>query len=137
MTPEWVNGRDSLHREIAKLRETVETQATHIERLNEIINDNQASFHMRWKMTGTEARILQFLMCGRLISRDQMMFLLYPNDADMPDDKLLDVCLHKIRAKLRKDGLGVEIIWGRGWYLKPYTIKRIRELCAEAIQVAA
>lgn len=137
MTPEWVNGRDSLHREIAKLRETVEMQAAHIERLNEIICDNQASFHMRWKMTGTEARILQFLMCGRLISRDQMMFLLYPNDVDMPEDKLLDVYLCKIRAKLHKDGLDIEILWARGWYLKPYTIKRIRELCAESMRVAA
>lgn len=65
-----------------------------------------------------ERRVVQALYEARggLMSRDRLMAAVYYDRAidEVPDDKIIDIWVCKIRKKL-PDGVAIETVWGRGW----------------------
>ena len=94
-----------------------------------------------WKLTPTEADFLLALRAGRgqICTDERMLAALYTIAADTPAPKILDVLLCKVRAKLRRAGVDVEIetVWGRGWRMNAPACARFDALVAEATDIAA
>ncbi len=77
-------------------------------------------FKTELKLTVAEADILGVLASrhGKLVTRDSLMTLVYGVDADeLPEDKIIDVWISKIRPKLPLS-VSIETIRGQGWRLK-------------------
>jgi two-component system cell cycle response regulator CtrA len=68
------------------------------------------------KLTRMEFQLMELLtLRGDVVSREQVFAYLYMGQ-DIPDTKILDVFICKIRGKLRRNGLElIETIWGRGY----------------------
>lgn len=68
------------------------------------------------RLTRKEFDLMELLTVrGDVVSRDQVFDYLY-GGVDMPDPKILDVFICKIRGKLRRSGLNlIETVWGRGY----------------------
>jgi two-component system cell cycle response regulator CtrA len=68
------------------------------------------------KLTRMEFQLMELLtLRGDIVSREQVFAYLYMG-RDIPDTKILDVFICKIRGKLRRNGLElIETIWGRGY----------------------
>lgn len=75
-------------------------------------------------LTGQEYLIFATLLRarGRVIKKEYMMEELYSMkviaDSEVPDMKIVDVFVCKLRKKLRLIGLDIVTIWGLGWYLR-------------------
>ncbi|OHV85936.1 helix-turn-helix domain-containing protein [Ensifer sp. LCM 4579] len=77
-------------------------------------------FHPKLGLTVAEADVLGVLASrhGKLVSRDSLMTLIYGANADeLPDDKIIDVWISKIRPKL-PISVSIETVHGQGWRLK-------------------
>ncbi|ASY69367.1 winged helix-turn-helix domain-containing protein [Sinorhizobium fredii] len=71
-------------------------------------------------LSKTEAEILAVLANrhGKLVSKESLMTLVYAADAEaVPDDKVIDVWICKIRPKLPISCM-IETVRGQGWRLK-------------------
>ena len=133
MTPSWTDPRDELHHEIANLRQQVADRDDIIRQLREIVTGPPIELRRHWKLTISEERVLVSLLGGRLMSRSQLMFMLYQDLPDAPDEKLVDVYMSKIRTKLRADGIEIETLYNRGWRMDKAMADRVRALCDEKI----
>ena len=72
-------------------------------------------------LTRTEQAVLDRLMRseGRVVSRSCLFDTLYASkpECEIPDDRIIDVFICKLRAKATRIGAGamIETAWGRGW----------------------
>jgi two-component system cell cycle response regulator CtrA len=68
------------------------------------------------KLTRKEFELMELLTIrGDIVSREQVFAYLYGGE-NIPDVKILDVFICKIRGKLRRSGLElIETVWGRGY----------------------
>ncbi len=75
----------------------------------------------RVHFTGHECSLLRLLATRKntTVNKDTIMGALYPNDADEPESKIVDVYVCKIRAKLRDHGVAgcLQTAWGKGYVL--------------------
>ena len=74
-----------------------------------------------------EEKALALLIAREMVTRESMYCHLYSNyDADeMPDDKILDVFICKIRQKISPLGCEIVTFRGRGWKLTPPSKARL------------
>jgi len=137
-TPEWVNQRDSLHQEIAKLRGELADRDLRIESLNYLLIGQPIDFWRVWHLTAQEEKILQALMSGRLCSKDYLMDFLYAmSPAKEPGIKIIDVFVCKLRNKLENHNIAIDTVWGRGYRMSVETIARVKTMCAAPSAAAA
>jgi len=69
------------------------------------------------KLTRMEFRLMELLTlsAGSIVDRETVFDYLY-GGRDLPDTKILDVFICKIRGKFRKSGLDlIQTVWGRGY----------------------
>jgi two-component system cell cycle response regulator CtrA len=69
------------------------------------------------KLTRKEFALMELLTlnAGAIVSRDSVFDYLYGGE-NIPEVKILDVFICKIRGKLRRSGLDlIETVWGRGY----------------------
>lgn len=75
-------------------------------------------------MTGQEAALFRILLAakGRTISKEGLLSELYSRkfyaDGEIPEIKIIDVFICKLRKKLEPMGLVIETAWGKGYYLE-------------------
>lgn len=86
--------------------------------LEEITGDHSGrvmSVMQRYGLTRTQARLVLALAArpGRPMSRDALVAAVYDMDTDPGDTKIIDVFIHKIRAK----GVKIRTLWGMGWVI--------------------
>lgn len=114
--------QDLRERELEILRETV---ADLRHRLEEI-TASMVGFEMpgldELRFTPSERAVVKMLHdhLGHPIRKDRMLAALYASritDREIPDDKIADVFICKIRAKLKGKGWKVVTHWGVGWSL--------------------
>lgn len=88
-----------------------------------------ASYHILG-LSAAEERVFGGLMSRDSFSKDQLLTLAYSDkvDADLPDIKIIDVFVCKIRKKLKPFGFGITTIWGRGYAIEPRTKDAVRSL---------
>lgn len=72
------------------------------------------------RLTPTERAICQFLYVreGKPVPRGDLMNALYPHTSEPPEDKIVDVYIHKTRKKLAGTGFRILTVWGVGWKLE-------------------
>ena len=94
-----------------------------------------------FSLTTTEERFFAALMSREILSKEQLLTLAYSDkvDADLPEIKIVDVFICKIRKKLKPFGFEIQTFWGRGYALNPLTKDRVRALLKSvgATRVAA
>lgn len=75
-------------------------------------------------LTGQEATMFRALLDarGRTLSKEALLSTIYVKrfyaDDEMPEIKIIDVFVCKMRKKIRPLGLDVGTSWGRGYYLR-------------------
>lgn len=70
-------------------------------------------------LTGSEAKVLSMLVQRGFASKEQLL-IACTNDVTgnkVPEIKIVDVYICKIRRKLEKFGIVIETAWGRGYNL--------------------
>lgn len=76
-----------------------------------------------WRLTSTEERLLRALRAvgQNVLHHERAMLALYGMIEDAPEQKIIDVWVHKVRTKLRhaQAQITIETIWGRGWRMTP------------------
>lgn len=102
---------DAARREIALLRER-------IRQLEEEIAPSTVSVPLEWRLTASEARLFAHLTTRDVATKASIMTALY---SDRPDDdpelKIVDVYVCKIRSKVKRFGVEIVTVWGRGYSL--------------------
>jgi two-component system cell cycle response regulator CtrA len=126
MNPEWTNTRDSLHKEIADLRQQVLERDIRIEQLNSLLTGEPVDFWRVWHLTGQETHLMRALMSGRLCSKEYLLDFLYSQCKREPQVKIIDVFICKMRNKLTPSGIYIETVWGRGYRMSAETIARVK-----------
>lgn len=75
-------------------------------------------FPLEWRLTAHEARLLGVLVRHRLATKSAIMTALYSERADdAPAEKIVDVFICKLRAKIEPLGMKISTAWGQGWAL--------------------
>ncbi len=72
-------------------------------------------------LTASEARVFGSLVKRTMLSKEQIGAVLYADrkDRELPDLKIVDVYVCKIRAKLERFGIRIETVWGHGYEVRP------------------
>lgn len=68
-------------------------------------------------LTKSEASMFRLLIARKIVSRDAAMLTLYGEQADPPEEKIIDVWIAKLRRKISPVGISIETAWGQGWSL--------------------
>lgn len=68
-------------------------------------------------ITHTQDLMLRALLRWKLVSRSQMMALLYGDRLDPPDPKVIDALMCKLRRRLTPYGITITCARGHGWAL--------------------
>ena len=71
---------------------------------------------LEWKLTETEERLLEVLLARIIATEDMIMTWLY-SGGEYPEHKIIDVFICKMRKKLKRHGIEIETVWGRGYRL--------------------
>lgn len=108
--------------EIQKLRDRVEELERQIG-LREV-------FPRPWKLTSREAQVAGLLLKHPIMQMAHLFEAIYGGDSDV-NDKVIEVYIHKTRAKLRPLGIEIKNEYGYGYFIPPESKRRMRELIAE------
>jgi DNA-binding response OmpR family regulator len=135
MTPTWDNPRDSLHQEIASLRDQLAERDEVIFALRRIISDTDTDFSVRWALSRFETVLLSMLMSGRLLSKEQLQDL-SGEETKASSKNNIAVMMVRLRNKLARDGVIIETVWGLGYVIRKPMIARVRQLCSLAAKAA-
>ena len=84
-------------------------------------------------LTAYEGRVLAALSRGEQMSKEQILAVAYSDrlDQDLPELKIVDVWVCKIRKKLKPLGIDVETIWGEGHAVSADSRRRLTDLLAQ------
>jgi len=90
----------------------------------------QAFLPGAWGLTGKERDLLLALRKAspNVLHKERLLITLYGVlDDDVPDQKILDVFVCKIRQKLARAeaGVAIQTIWGRGWRIDSENLTRL------------
>lgn len=72
-----------------------------------------------FKVTAKEARLLSALLRRQECTKEQLLGFMYDANEDVPEIKIIDVFVCKLRKKLSDHALDIKTIWGRGYYITP------------------
>lgn len=82
-----------------------------------------------FKLTSKEGQLLNALLARDILTKEQIMTALYsdrPNE--IPEQKIVDVFVCKMRPKLEPFGITIETVWGHGYSLTPESKTELRGL---------
>lgn len=71
------------------------------------------AFHL----TAKEARLLSALLRRSECTKEQLLGFLYDANEDVPEIKIIDVFVCKVRKKLANFAIDIKTIWGRGYFI--------------------
>lgn len=114
---------------ITRLRGEVEYLKERIVQLTECLkgpDELLIELRQRFHFTYSEAGILALLLTRPMVTKDMAYTVLYGEMHDAPEPKILDVFICKMRPKLRRLGIDIETIWGRGWLLQESQKEKLR-----------
>lgn len=92
------------------------------------------------ELTSCEAVLFGVLLNRECVTKTLAMDAIYGDrpDADVAEEKIVDVWICKIRAKLEPWGIEIETNWGQGYFMTPAMKTKARALIDEhAAQEAA
>lgn len=121
-------------RRIRELLNRIEELEARVESL-EAVSLAEVPSDLAGVLTSTEARLLGFLVRKPgVVSKQQLMELLYEqrSSGEVPETKVVDVFVCKIRRKLKPFGIDVATVWGQGYCLAAPDRARLKALEARA-----
>lgn len=73
-------------------------------------------------LTSQEMALFTILLekAGKIVSKDTLLDMLYqlrPSEDEIPEVKIVDVFICKLRKKVAPMGINVATAWGRGYYM--------------------
>lgn len=73
--------------------------------------------HGKYDLTETEVTILSFFLSNQGVFRKDLFSCMYLDKPEIPDKRIMDTYICRIRSKIKKHNLPIEIstIWGIGW----------------------
>jgi two-component system cell cycle response regulator CtrA len=88
------------------------------------------------KLTAKESQVLGCLCTQkRVLSKEALLRSMYDSRCaadEIPELKIVDVFICKIRRKLKPYGISIETSWGNGYYLTDESRSKLTELCQSA-----
>lgn len=72
-----------------------------------------------FKLTAKEARLMAALLRRSECTKEQLLSFMYDAHEDVPEIKIIDVFVCKLRKKLADHALDIQTIWGRGYFISP------------------
>jgi len=103
-------------------RDEIETLREQVLQYEEILAP-RALLPRAWRLTAKEEQLLRALRAvgPNILHHERAMLTLYGMWEDMPEQKILDVMICKIRRKLMEAQaqIRIETVWGRGWRMTP------------------
>lgn len=86
---------------------------------------------VEWELSPSLIRVLEALLGSRgTLTKENYDLLLYSDrhDGEIPDPKIVDVHVHKLRKAFKKVGVPIEIItlWGNGYQMPTDSIEYLR-----------
>ncbi len=116
---------------IAMLERQVETLRDQIAALEaQLGHDIEPSVALG--LTASEARVFGTLMRRGEVTKQQIMGAIYADrvhDDELPEPRIVDVFVCKIRKKLARYGIEITTIWGQGYGLSAPARERAMQLC--------
>jgi two-component system cell cycle response regulator CtrA len=82
-----------------------------------------------FKLTGKEGQVLNALLARDILTKESIMTALYSDQPNaIPEQKIVDVFVCKMRPKLEPFGIKIETIWGSGYSLTVESKAELRGL---------
>lgn len=67
------------------------------------------------RLTDTEGEMLALLLRRPHWTKAALYTVMYGMRLDPPEEKIIDVYICKIRAKVKRHGIKIDTVWGDGW----------------------
>lgn len=84
---------------------------------------------LEFGLTGSEECVFGVLMLRELATKEMISIALYNSlGKEAADEKIVDVFVCKIRAKIKAFGIEIKTMWGKGYYLTPETKRTVKTL---------
>jgi two-component system cell cycle response regulator CtrA len=95
-----------------------------------VIEDLTSRTPIELELTIHEAALVGFLMKRTEASKEQLLTAIYGHlpSGDEPEIKIIDVFVCKARKKLKKFGIEVKTLWGRGYMMPPAAKSALRAM---------
>lgn len=119
----------------ARIRQLEEENDTLRERIAQLAADlgHGAALPPIFGLTANEERVLGALLASETCSKERIMSAIYfDRHDDLPEIKIIDVFVCKLRRKLANFGVQITTIWGRGYMLSPSMKARAHAMINEA-----
>jgi DNA-binding response OmpR family regulator len=114
---------DYLEAEVAQLRAMLGL---------ELARERRVQLKLAFGLTPSEATLLGVLMNSRVMSKDvALQAMADPGRDEYPDDKIVDVLISKMRAKLAPHGIEIQTAWREGHRLPPAARAALEAALAE------
>lgn len=104
---------------------------TYRERDKQAVDKIDVTHKIVFGLTPRESRILACLLGKKHVSKEILYDFVYPLDLDGPALKIVDVYVCKLRAKLKKYGIGVKTDWGVGYWMTEDDKAKANQLSVE------
>lgn len=92
--------------------------------------DERSEYGRKLGINGKLLELFGLLMKHEIVSREMVFTAMYSTQADVPDEKIVDVMMCKLRQKLFPHAIKISVRYLVGWYISPEHKKLIKELCA-------
>ncbi|WP_283800076.1 helix-turn-helix domain-containing protein [Nitratireductor sp. GZWM139] len=104
---------------LARQASEINTLRERIRQLEEALSPASIEIPMEWGLTATEARIFSHMATRDVARKDAIMLAVYGGrSGEMPDEKIVDVLICKMRKKLAAFGVQIQTVWGIGYALR-------------------
>lgn len=109
----------ALREEIRSLKIKLSESEEKVQQLKKLLLPPDWEPPLELRLTKQESIVLGCLFKGDggSVSKDHILCVLYNLSDDPPDDKIVDVWVCKMRAKVKPYGITVTTVWGRGYAL--------------------
>lgn len=91
------------------------------------------------QLTPSEGKLFGLFMARDAVTKSLVLDAFYGDrpDADLAEEKIVDVYVCKLRDKLKRFGIEVETNWGQGYFMTAIMKKRAQDLIDENKSAAA
>jgi|GEM_PF-2957957 len=119
--------------QVIALLEECDTLREHVRQLEEALAPTIV-LPKAWRLTTTEERFIRAIRAvgPNVLHRERGLLALYGMWDEVPDQKIVDVWVHKVRTKLRhaQAQITIETVWGRGWRMTAESCARFDAIVA-------
>lgn len=124
-----------IDQQAARIRDLLDENQTLRERIEELeaLWLKPVPQFLTFGLTKTEQLIFGALVHRDVVSKDQLMTLVYGLKSQPPDEKIIDVMVCKMRKKLTHLGIAINTNWGTGYSIPPESKMKVADLSKREI----